>query len=150
MAELEPVTTTWNRQALHRPFDWANDHIRIVLVAEWSIWHNSYTSDISYANLINSEVKGSGYIAGGRILENKNLSFTGHQVRYRCNPVSWLEFAGSARSALIVNWEAEENVSKWVMAHVNFGEVVYGSLSPIIIRWNSDIALQSRLVLETT
>jgi len=149
MAELV-ATTTWNRQALYRNFDWVNDEIRIILMSEWNTLYRSYTSEVSYANIIHGEVKGHGYIAGGLPLAGKSISPLGYQVRYRADPVSWLEFAGTARSALIVNWEAEDNINKWLMAMVDFGEIAFGNISPILIRWNSNIALQSRLVLETT
>lgn len=149
MAELT-ATTAWNRRALYKPFDWVNDEIRVILMRPSATWANSITNDFSYSNFQNSEVAGFGYQAGGKPLENKSISLLGYHVRYRCDPLSWLEFTGEARWAVFLHWVSEQNNEKWMMAHVDFGQIAYGNLSPIVIRWNSNIALQSRVVLEET
>lgn len=145
MAELT-ASTVWHREALTRSFDWVNDDIRLILMNGTSgqdpLWNTNY--DVVDYN----EVSGPGYLAGGRSLQNKSISQLGYAVRYRCDEVSWLEYGGSARYALIVHWESEDPLEKWVMASIDFGAIAYGNLSPIIVRWNSNIALQSSIVVE--
>lgn len=143
MAELT-ASTVWQREALTRSFDWVNDDIRLILMDNY---YGDPTQNTNYNAVDHNEVNGSGYLAGGRSLQNKTISQIGYAVRYRCDEVSWLEYGGTARYALMVHWKSEDILQKWVMATIDFGAIVYGNISPIIVRWNSNIALQSNMIV---
>lgn len=135
------VTAKWYGKApmklLNKEVDWDSDEIKVMLCT------STYVPDQdvhAYKDAVTNEVEGAGYTAGGAVLANKTIDYTGatNVTKLDANDVVWAASTITARYAVIYDNTPATDATKPVLGYVDFGEDKVSSNGTFTIQWHAD------------
>lgn len=138
------VTAKWYAQTVkallgavaYRKVDWVNDTVKVALVK--STYVPSQDKDDFWNDVSANEAAGVGYVAGGKELGEKTLTYdeATNTVRLDAKDLAWAGLSTTARYAVIYKVETEPGDSP-LLGLVDFGEDVTVAAGEVKLEWDA-------------
>lgn len=125
------VYNIFKTEILKKKIDLIDDDIKVALLSDL------YSFDISnesWSDVDNYEVSGTGYEAGGELLQDKSITIDNDVAALQANDVIWTGSTIVARYAVIYD---DSSDPKYLIACFDFSENKVSSSGPFTIRWNN-------------
>lgn len=118
-----------------KQIDFLTDDIRIMLCT--SDYTPLQNSDETIDDVTN-EVFADGYIADGKLLENKTITSGTNVVRFDADDVEWDQSSITARYGVIYDDEGVLTTDKLLIGYIDFGANKTSDHGPFIIQFSAD------------
>lgn len=123
-------------QALLGKVNWSTDAIKV------SLHTSAYIPDQDnhvFQSSLTNEVVGTGYTAGGAILANKTINYTGstNVIALSGDPVSWSSSTITARYAVIYDSTPGTSATNVLLGYIDFGSDVSSTNGNFTLSWDS-------------
>lgn len=138
------VLAKWFGQALKGQFsateprrvDWVNDVVRVALVK--STYVPNQDTDDFWNDVSANEASGAGYVAGGKVLAEKTLTYdaASNTLRLDAADVEWAEVSVKARYAVVYKEQGAASESP-VLGYVDFGKDEEAAAGVFKIEWDA-------------
>jgi hypothetical protein len=135
------VTAYWYGLAFtqmgNKEIDFDDDNVKVMLTT------SSYTPDQdthNYKDDVTNEVVGSGYTAGGSVLQNPAMAYaTATNVwNFDADNVTWANSSITARYAVVYWNDGGTAASSPLISYVDFGQDETSSSGDFTISWHTD------------